>query len=129
MRDEYAKLAQENQTLKATIQSYERYYNEQRVNNYKKKKKKKRYYKSDSETENELFVPKKGKKNKIYIDDVDGYYVDDNVDDDNNIDVDDNEIEEVDNNDYENIIEDNNNHKRTNSNVKIVQKPKKKIFF
>ena len=40
MRDEYAKLAQENQTLKATIQSYERYYNEQRVNNYKKKKKK-----------------------------------------------------------------------------------------
>ena len=64
--------------------------------------------------------PKKERK-KNYIDDIDSYQVDDNVDVDNNTDVDDNEIEEVDDNDYENIIGDNNNHKRTSSNVKIVK--------
>ena len=70
MRDEYAKLAQENQTLKVTIQSYERYYSKQRLNNCKKiaikNQKEKIYYKSDSETKNELFVPKKRKEKKLY---------------------------------------------------------------
>ena len=135
------KVVQENQKLKATIESYDRYYKQQQFDNYRKdyqqKFKKRRYYKPDSESENEVFIPQKMNKNrKNYIDNVDGYYVDDDNDDE----VDNNEIEEVNNNNnnyyyyyyyhyyYENDIEDNNNY-RNDSNVeivKIIKKPKKK---
>ena len=67
MRDEYAKLAQENQTLKATIQSYERYYNEQRVNNYKKKKKKRDIINPIVKLKMNFSFPKKERKIKFIL--------------------------------------------------------------
>ena len=92
IRREYSELYKENQNLELEIQSYERYYNDQQLDNYnnynkrqkyipKKYHKRKRRYKktynnSSSETEDgQIIVPRKKKRRqkKVYYDDnVDG---------------------------------------------------------
>ena len=98
IRREYLELYKENQNLKLTIQNYERYYNDQQLDNYnnyskrqkyipkKYHKRKRRYQKSyntsNSETEDkESYIPKrklikKRKQRKVY-DVVDGNSNDD----------------------------------------------------
>ena len=135
IRREYSELFKENQNLKLAIQNYERYYNDQLLDNYndynkrqkyipKKYKRKRKYQKpynsSSSKTEDEeINVPrrKKRRQKKVYDDDdvdrtaneVYAFYdltsPTDNDDDDDNVD---------------------NNEKTNVKIVKIIQKPTKK---
>ena len=135
IRREYSELFKENQNLKLAIQNYERYYNDQLLDNYndynkrqkyipKKYKRKRKYQKpynsSSSKTEDEeINVPrrKKRRQKKVYDDDdvdrtvneVYSFYdltsPTDNDDDDDNVD---------------------NNEKTNVKIVKIIQKPTKK---
>ena len=134
IRREYSELYKENQNLKLAVQNYERYYNDQELDNYndynkrpkyiqKKCKRKRRYQKpynsssSKSPEDEEIIVPrrKKRRQKKVYYDDVDG---------------DANEVytyydltSPTDNDDGDNIDD---NEKRNVKTVKIIQKPTKK---
>ena len=141
IRREYLELYKENQNLKLTIQNYERYYNDQQLDNYnnyskrqthipkkhhkRKRRHQKSYNTSSSKTKDEeLYIPKrklikKRKQKKVY-DDVDGNSIDDYPYFEQSSPTDD----DIDDNDDDN----NNDNEKKNSNVKnkkLIQKPTK----